>query len=144
MTRVRPAVVETQLVTGDDLTVDPVWAVALEGAPASLSAEAIERMRAAREVVEAAAADPARTYGVNTGFGRFVTKTIPPQLADELQIRLLRSHACGVGEPYPDEVVRAALLLRGNARRGGRALARVPQSRRSATCAEPGIGRRRR
>jgi histidine ammonia-lyase len=132
-------VVETQLVTGDDLTVDHVWAVALEGAPASLSAEAIERMRAAREVVEAAAADPARTYGVNTGFGRFVTKTIPPQLADELQIRLLRSHACGVGEPYPDEVVRAALLLRANALAVGCSGTRVEVAELLLECLNRGV-----
>jgi len=44
-----------------------------------------------------------------------VSRTIPSELADELQVRLLRSHACGVGEPYPDEIVRAALLLRANA-----------------------------
>ena len=55
------------------------------------------------------------TYGVNTGFGRFVSETIPPEQAAELQLRLLRSHACGVGEPYPDDVVRAAMLLRANA-----------------------------
>jgi histidine ammonia-lyase len=108
-------VIDTQLVTGQDLSVDQVWAVAVEGVPASLSENAKERMLAARQVVEDAAADPERTYGVNTGFGRLVTKTIPPELADELQVRLLRSHACGVGEPYPDEIVRAALLLRANA-----------------------------
>ena len=107
--------IDTQLVTGQDLTVDQVWAVAVEGVPASLSDDARERMVAARRVVEAAAVEPERTYGVNTGFGRLVTKTIPPELADELQVRLLRSHACGVGEPYPDEIVRAALLLRANA-----------------------------
>ena len=107
--------IDTQLVTGQDLSVDQVWAVAVEGVPASLSDDARERMVAARRVVEAAAVEPERTYGVNTGFGRLVTKTIPPELADELQVRLLRSHACGVGEPYPDEIVRAALLLRANA-----------------------------
>ncbi len=107
--------VETQALTGDDLEVDHVWAVAVDGAPVELSDSARERMQAAREVVERAAASSERTYGVNTGFGRLVTQTIPSELADELQIRLLRSHACGVGEPYPDEIVRAALLLRANA-----------------------------
>jgi len=108
-------VVETQALTGDDLEIDHVWAVAVEGAPVELSDLARERMRAAREVVERAAASSERTYGVNTGFGQLVTQTIPSELAEELQIRLLRSHACGVGEPYPDEIVRAALLLRANA-----------------------------
>ena len=55
------------------------------------------------------------TYGVTTGFGRFVSTRVPGELAEELQLRLLRSHACGVGEPYPDEIVRAAMLMRANA-----------------------------
>ncbi len=115
----------TGVLTGRDLDVEQVWAVAVNRAEASLADEAKERMRAARDVVEAAAADPARTYGVNTGFGRLVTQTIPRELADELQVRLLRSHACGVGEPYPDEVVRAALLLRANALATGASGTRV-------------------
>jgi histidine ammonia-lyase len=55
------------------------------------------------------------TYGVNSGFGRFVSQSIPPEQAADLQLRLLRSHACGVGDPYPDDIVRAAMLLRANA-----------------------------
>ena len=73
-------------------------------------------MGAARELVEQAAhGRQEHTYGVNTGFGRFVSRSIPEELTEELQLRLLRSHACGVGEPYPDEIVRAAMLLRANA-----------------------------
>jgi histidine ammonia-lyase len=132
-------VIETQLVTGEDLTVDHVWAVANDGAPASLSDAAKDRMRAAREVVERAAADPARTYGVNTGFGRFVSKTIPSQLADELQVRLLRSHACGVGDPYPDEVVRAALLLRANALAVGCSGTRIEVAELLVECLNRGV-----
>jgi histidine ammonia-lyase len=125
--------------TGNDLTVDHVWAVALDEVPASLSEEAKGRMRAAREVVEAAARNPARTYGVNTGFGRLVSKTIPAELADELQVRLLRSHACGVGEPYPDEVVRAALLLRANALATGSSGTRVEVAEQLLECLNRGV-----
>ena len=64
------------------------------------------------------------TYGVNTGFGRFVSKQIPEEQTEELQLRLLRSHACGVGVPYPDDVVRAAMLLRANALAKGNSGAR--------------------
>src|ERR1700751_3093450 len=72
-------------------------------------------MRAARQVVERAAHGAREhTYGVNTGFGRFVSRSIPEELTEELQLRLLRSHACGVGEPYPDEIVAAAMVLRAN------------------------------
>jgi histidine ammonia-lyase len=132
-------VIETQPVTGEDLTVDHVWAVAVEGMSASLSDSARERMRAGREVVEAAAADPARTYGVNTGFGRLVSKTIPAELADELQVRLLRSHACGVGVPYPDEIVRAALLLRANALATGCSGTRVEVAELLVECLNRGV-----
>ena len=131
--------IDTQLVTGQDLSVDQVWAVAVEGVPASLSENAKERMLAARQVVEEAAADPERTYGVNTGFGRLVTKTIPPELADELQVRLLRSHACGVGEPYPDEIVRAALLLRANALAVGCSGTRVEVAELLVECLNRGV-----
>ena len=112
--------------TGDDLTVDDVWAVAVEGTGAALSDRARQRMNAARELVERAAhGSREHTYGVNTGFGRFVAVAIPEEQTAELQLRLLRSHACGVGEPYPDEIVRAALLLRANALAKGNSGARV-------------------
>ncbi|HEY6030815.1 MAG TPA: aromatic amino acid lyase, partial [Gaiellaceae bacterium] len=112
--------------TGDDLTLDDVWAVAVEGATAALSDAAREKMRAARELVEAAAhGSSEHTYGVNTGFGRFVSMQIPEEQTEELQVRLLRSHACGVGDPYPPEVVRAAMLLRANALAKGYSGARV-------------------
>jgi histidine ammonia-lyase len=132
-------VVETQVLNGDDLEIDHVWAVAVEGATAELSDSARARMRASRQVVETAAASPSRTYGVNTGFGRLVTKTIPPELADELQIRLLRSHACGVGDPYPDEIVRAALLLRANALATGHSGTRVEVAELLLECLARGV-----
>jgi histidine ammonia-lyase len=101
------------VLTGEDLTVEGVWDVAVHGAEAAIAEEAKERMRAARELVESIHGE--HTYGVNTGFGRFVSAHIPEELTEELQLRLLRSHACGVGEPYPDDIVRAAMLLRANA-----------------------------
>ena len=66
--------------TGEDLTVDDVWAVAVEGATAELTDIARGRMRAARELVERAAHGTSEhTYGVNTGFGRFVAVAIPEE-----------------------------------------------------------------
>jgi histidine ammonia-lyase len=111
--------------TGDDLRLEDVWAVAHDGAVAELTGEAREGMSAAREVVERSAGESHHVYGVNTGFGRFVSRSIPPELSSELQLRLLRSHACGVGERYPDEIVRAAMLLRANTLAKGYSGARV-------------------
>src|SRR4051812_31532239 len=108
--------IESRALTGDDLALTDVWEVAVHARPVALADSARERMGAARELVEQAAhGRQEHTYGVNTGFGRFVSRSIPEELTEELQLRLLRSHACGVGEPYPDEIVRAAMLLRANA-----------------------------
>src|SRR5207248_219217 len=99
-----------------------------------------ERMRAARDVVERAAhGSSEHTYGVNTGFGRFVSTTIPEELTEELQLRLLRSHACGVGEPYPDEIVRAAMLLRANALAKGCSGARIETVELLLDCLNAGV-----
>jgi histidine ammonia-lyase len=117
----------TATLTGNDLTPADVWAVAVGREPVpALSESARTAMSAARALVERAAhGSSEHTYGVNTGFGRFVSKQIPEELTEELQVRLLRSHACGVGEPYPEEVVRAAMLLRANALAKGNSGARI-------------------
>ncbi len=127
--------------TGEDLTLDDVWAVAVESAPAGpLTEAALARMHAAREVVDQAAHGASEhTYGVNTGFGRFVSKQIPEELTEELQLRLLRSHACGVGDPYPDAVVRAAMLLRANALAKGNSGARVETVQLLLDCLNRGV-----
>src|SRR2546430_9894881 len=103
-----------------------MWSVAVGGAAAELSDGARVKMRAARDLVERAAHGAREhTYGVNTGFGRFVSRSIPEALTGELQLRLLRSHACGVGDPYPEEIVRSAMLLRANALAKGTSDARI-------------------
>jgi histidine ammonia-lyase len=126
--------------TGDDLTLADVWGVAVERAPAELSDDAREKMRVARGIVaQAAHGLDESTYGVNTGFGRFVSQTIPRELAGELQLRLLRSHACGVGDPYPDELVRAAMLLRANALAKGHSGARIETVELLLECLTRGV-----
>src|SRR5438034_6586434 len=126
--------------TGDDLALADVWAVAVDHAPVGLADSARQRMQAARELVERAVhGKQEHTYGVNTGFGRFVSRSIPEELTEELQVRLLRSHACGVGEPYPDEIVRAALLLRANALAKGTSGARVELVEALLACLNAGL-----
>jgi histidine ammonia-lyase len=126
--------------TGDDLRVEDVWAAAVEGAGAELSDSARTKMRAARELVERGAHGAREhTYGVNTGFGRFVSRSIPEELTGELQLRLLRSHACGVGDPYPPEIVRAAMLLRANTLAKGTSGARVETVELLLACLDRGV-----
>ena len=126
--------------TGDDLTVAEVWEVAVARAPVVLTDTARAKMRAARELVERAAhGSSEHTYGVNTGFGRFVSRVIPEELTEELQLRLLRSHACGVGDPYPTEIVRAAMLLRANTLAKGNSGARIETVELLLACLERGV-----
>ena len=132
--------IESKALTGDDLALADVWGVAVHHDRVSLADTARERMGAAREVVESAAhGTKEHTYGVNTGFGRFVSRSIPEELTEELQLRLLRSHACGVGEPYPDEIVRAAMLLRANALAKGYSGARVVTVELLIECLNHGV-----
>jgi histidine ammonia-lyase len=70
-----------------------------------------------REILERG--DP--VYGVNTGFGDLSTVRIPPSEVRTLQRNLVRSHAVGVGDPLPIDVVRAVMLLRANTLAAGRA-----------------------
>src|ERR1044072_5757043 len=117
--------IESKALTGDDLALADVWEGAVHASPVALADSARERMRAARELVDQAAHGRVEhTYGVNTGFGRFVSRSIPEELTEELQLRLLRSHACGGGAPYADEVVRPAMPLRAHRAAQGDAGAR--------------------
>jgi histidine ammonia-lyase len=129
-------VVASHALTGNDLRLDDVWEVAVHRAPVGLADEARTKMEAARALVEQAAE---HTYGVNTGFGRFVSTSIPDDQVEELQLRLLRSHACGVGEPYPADVVRAAMLLRANALAKGYSGARVGTVELLIECLNRGV-----
>ncbi len=102
------------VLTGADLTIADVEAVARHGAHVALDVHARERMAEARAVIETLVASGEVVYGVTTGFGDLSTTFIPPDDAAGLQENLLASHAAGVGRPFPREVVRAMLLLRAN------------------------------
>jgi histidine ammonia-lyase len=107
--------VDSVALTGSSLSIEDVERVAMGVATAQLAAVAVEQIAASRALIDRAVAAGTPTYGVNTGFGRFVDVAISQEDTGRLQLNLLRSHACGVGEPFPTEVVRAAMLLRANA-----------------------------
>ena len=102
------------VLTGADLSIGDVEAVARHGVTAVLDVHARARMQEARDVVESLVADGAVVYGVTTGFGDLASTTIPAADAERLQVNLLMSHAVGVGAPFPREIVRAMLVLRAN------------------------------
>jgi len=104
--------VETVIIDGGALTPEQVVAVAFGKARAVADDDLETRLAPARRVVEEAVASDEVVYGITTGFGGLATSHIGRSETEALQYNLLRSHATGVGEPIPDEVVRAMLLLR--------------------------------
>ncbi len=84
-----------------------------------LAKAARARMQASVEAVARAVSGGAVSYGINTGFGAFANRVIPAAQTRKLQLNLIRSHACGTGEPLPPHVVRRMLLLKANSLAAG-------------------------
>lgn len=103
---------ETVVIDGGPLTPKQVVAVALGHARAVAAGDLDTRLAPARRVVDEAVESEQVVYGITTGFGALATTHIGKSEAEALQYNLLRSHATGVGDPIPEDVVRAMLLLR--------------------------------
>jgi histidine ammonia-lyase len=107
-----PAAVQ---LTGNDLTFAQLYDVALHGAKVSLAQDAIERMKASRAIVDRVVSSGETAYGINTGFGKLASVRISTEQVRQLQVNLVRSHACGVGASLSEAETRAMMLLRANA-----------------------------
>jgi histidine ammonia-lyase len=105
----------TIALTGNDLTFEQLYAVTLAGEKVSLSLPAVERMKASRAVVDRVVSSGETAYGINTGFGKLASVRISSEQVRQLQLNLVRSHACGVGAPLSEAETRAIILLRANA-----------------------------
>ncbi|HSE33703.1 MAG TPA: histidine ammonia-lyase [Pyrinomonadaceae bacterium] len=99
---------------GQPLTLNQISAVANRREQVSLSASARGRVEAARQVVEQIVDEGRTVYGVNTGFGKLSDVSIARGDLRQLQLNLVRSHACGLGNPLSEREARAMLLLRAN------------------------------
>ena len=110
---------------GQKLSLEEIVAVALQREEVRLAGAARERVREARALVEKIISDGRIVYGINTGFGKLSDVHIPPQAMSDLQLNLVRSHACGVGRPLSEAETRAMMLLRANVLAKGLSGARV-------------------
>ncbi len=99
------------ILNGQALSIEEVIAVARYRAKVQPGKQSIERIQAARAVIDTIAAEGWKVYGVTTGFGHLSSVRIPQEQLVELQHNLLRSHAAGVGEPLSEEVARAMMIL---------------------------------
>lgn len=100
-------------VSGQSLTLEQIVAVS-RGERVELDPTARPRIQASRDVVDRIIAEGREVYGITTGFGKLSDVHIPDHKLRELQLNLVRSHACGVGDPLPEAEVRVMLLLRAN------------------------------
>ncbi|ELK49093.1 histidine ammonia-lyase [Halobacillus sp. BAB-2008] len=100
---------------GRTLTISQIRSICYQNAPVSLNEMSLEKVRASRRVVEEIVKKGSIVYGINTGFGKLSDVRIAAADVDQLQQHLIRSHACGVGEPFPEIVSRAMIVLRLNA-----------------------------
>ena len=99
---------------GQQISLAEIAAVAHGTAPVQISPSARPRVLASRKVIEEIIARDAVVYGVNTGFGKLSDVRIPQSELRDLQLNLVRSHACGIGNPLSEPEVRAMMLLRAN------------------------------
>lgn len=94
------------------LSIDDIVAVARHGAPVLLTEEAALAVKGMRvRMLAGLDADGPPVYGLTTGVGDLYDVSVAPEHASSAQLKMLKSHACGVGEPYPPEVMRAMILL---------------------------------
>lgn len=100
--------------TGHSLTRRDFHQVVLENRRVRLSPEARGAMMQSRRFIEKIIRGREVVYGVTTGVGSLSTEHIEPAQARELQLNVVRSHACGVGEPFDASETRGLLLLRAN------------------------------
>lgn len=101
-------------IDGNNLTIDQVVQVAKLGTRVKLSENAKTNILQSQEWVKLISQSDRPVYGINTGFGIFADKHITPQDIAQLNRNLILSHAVGTGPAFPNEIVRAAMLIRSN------------------------------
>jgi histidine ammonia-lyase len=100
--------------SGQPLTLKQITDVAYGREHVSLADEARTRVSEARSIVEKIVAEGRTVYGVNTGFGKLSDVSIKASELRDLQLNLVRSHSCGLGQPLSVPEARAMLVLRAN------------------------------
>lgn len=102
------------VLNGHSLTIEDVVKVARHGVKISLDPAAVRFVKRGSDMVKDWVDSERVIYGITTGFGDLANVHISPDQCRQLQENLLKSHACGVGEELPEDVVRAIMLLRVN------------------------------
>ncbi|WP_245530527.1 histidine ammonia-lyase [Pseudothermotoga thermarum] len=97
---------------GHRLKIQEVIKVARNFEKVEIPEDVLKRMEKSRKKVESVLSQEKVVYGVNTGFGALATVKISKEELLKLQENIILSHACGIGDPLSEDIVRAAMLLR--------------------------------
>ncbi len=89
-------------------------AIAFDNAPTELTSKARARIQKSRDVIQKILERGDVVYGISTGFGKLADVKIEADALRQLQLNLVRSHACGAGNPLTIPEVRAMIFLRAN------------------------------
>jgi len=101
------------VITNQPLTIEEVSEVLKSGRPLQLSESCKAAIQKCRNYLDRKmAASDDLIYGINTGFGSLCNTAIGKEDLSQLQFNLVRSHACGMGEVVPNEIVKIMLLLK--------------------------------
>ena len=103
------------LIDGDTLTIEDIINVARNNYKVKICDEALLKIKESRALVDELVENEETVYGITTGFGKFSDVVISKSETKQLQKNLIVSHACGVGDPFDEQTVRAIMLLRANA-----------------------------
>jgi len=101
-------------IDGEHLSLEDVVNVARNFYEVVIDNSVYDKIENSRKVIEKFATEGKIVYGVTTGFGELCNVFISNDKTEKLQRNLIRSHACGVGDPLDIETVRAIMLLRAN------------------------------
>ncbi|MDJ0645156.1 MAG: histidine ammonia-lyase [Flavobacteriaceae bacterium] len=100
-------------ITSDYLKLSDIQNLIIEGKFLKLSETAIKKVKKCRSYLDAKMADTNRPiYGINTGFGALHNVKISTDNLRILQENLVKSHACGIGDRVPHEIVKLMLFLK--------------------------------
>ncbi len=99
---------------GHSLTIEKLVQIARLGEKVELAPAAIARIKACRAMLEEKIQAREIMYGTNTGIGEFSEIVLTDEQVQQFQRYLIYNHAAGIGEPFPVEVVRAAMAGRIN------------------------------
>ena len=115
---------------GSSLTIEKLVRIARHGESVALSSAATGRISDCRTMLEEKIRAREIMYGINTGIGEFSEMVLNDDQVQQFQRYLIYNHAAGIGEPFPDEVVRAAMVSRANVHARGHSGCRleIPQT----------------